>query len=77
MTPGQRFRFDAELTNMVSGTEIAPLAVVLPRTESAASSQIENITARAKAVALAELGVATYGSNAKLAAADARSRTSG
>jgi Fic family protein len=63
-------RFDAELMNMLPGTEIAPLAAVLLRTESASSSQIENITARAKALALAELGVANYGSNAKLVAAN-------
>jgi Fic family protein len=63
-------RFDAELTNMLPGTEIAPLAGVLLRTESASSSQIENITARAKALALAELGVAKYGSNATLVAAN-------
>jgi Fic family protein len=63
-------RFDAELTNMLPGTEIAPLAGVLLRTESVSSSQIENITARAKALALAELGVAKYGSNAKLVAAN-------
>lgn len=63
-------RFDAELTTMLPGTEIAPLAAVLLRTESASSSQIENITARAKALALAELGVAKYGSNAQLVAAN-------
>ena len=51
-------RFDAELTSMLPGTGIAPLAAVLLRTESASSSQIENITARAKALALAELGLA-------------------
>jgi len=69
-------RFDAELSTMLPGTEIAPLAAVLLRTESASSSQIENITARAKALALAELGVAKFGSNAKLVAAnvDAMSR---
>ncbi|MPZ96437.1 MAG: Fic family protein [Propionibacteriales bacterium] len=63
-------RFDAELSTLLPGTEIAPLAAVLLRTESASSSQIENITARAKALALAELGVAKYGSNAKLVAAN-------
>lgn len=36
--------------------EIAPLASVLLRSESAASSQIEHLTASAKAIALAELG---------------------
>jgi Fic family protein len=63
-------RFDAELSTMLPGTEVAPLASVLLRTESASSSQIENITARAKALALAELGVAKYGSNAQLVAAN-------
>lgn len=63
-------RFDAELSTMLPGTEIAPLAAVLLRTESASSSQIENITARAKALALAELGHAKFGSNAKLVAAN-------
>ena len=63
-------RFDAELSTMLPGTEIAPLAAVLLRTESASSSQIENITARAKALALAELGAAKFGSNAKLVAAN-------
>lgn len=63
-------RFDAELSSMLPGSEIAPLAAVLLRTESASSSQIENITAGAKALALAELGVTRYGSNAKLVAAN-------
>lgn len=63
-------RFDAELIHLLPGTEMAPLAAVLLRTESASSSQIENITARAKALALAELGVAKYGSNAKLVASN-------
>lgn len=63
-------RFDAELSHLLPGAEIAPLAAVLLRTESASSSQIENITARAKALALAELGVAKYGTNATLVAAN-------
>lgn len=63
-------RFDAELSTMLPGSEIAPLAAVLLRTESASSSQIENITAGARALALAELGVTRYGSNAKLVAAN-------
>ncbi|WP_319454540.1 MULTISPECIES: Fic family protein [unclassified Mycobacterium] len=42
-------RFDAEL-----GGEIAPFAAVLLRSESAASSQIENLTASARAIADAE-----------------------
>lgn len=44
-------RFDAEL-----GTEIAPFASVLLRSESASSSRIENLTASARAIAEAELG---------------------
>lgn len=63
-------RFDTELTTLLPGTEVAPLAAVLLRTESASSSKIENITVRAKALALAELGVAKYGINAKLVAAN-------
>ncbi|MGV0736922.1 Fic family protein [Mycobacterium syngnathidarum] len=43
-------RFDAEL-----GGEIAPFAAVLLRSESAASSQIENLTASARAIGEAEL----------------------
>lgn len=42
-------RFDTEL-----GDEIAPFASVLLRTESAASSKIENLTASARAIAEAE-----------------------
>ncbi|BBZ40625.1 Fic family protein [Mycobacterium conspicuum] len=42
-------RFDAEL-----GVEIAPFASVLLRSESAASSKIENLTASARAIAEAE-----------------------
>ena len=44
-------RFDAQL-----GGEIAPFATVLLRSESASSSQIEQLTAGAKAIAVAELG---------------------
>ncbi len=44
-------RFDAE-----SGEEIAPFAAILLRSESAASSKIENLTASARAIAEAELG---------------------
>jgi Fic family protein len=44
-------RFDADV-----GRDIAPFASVLLRSESAASSKIENLTASAKAIALAELG---------------------
>lgn len=44
-------RFDAEM-----GAEIAPFGAILLRSEAAASSRIENLTASAKAIALAELG---------------------
>ena len=44
-------RFDSEL-----GGEIAPFASILLRSEAAASSQIEHLTASARAIALAELG---------------------
>ncbi len=47
-------RFDAEM-----GSEIAPFETILLRSESAASSRIENLTASAKTIALAELGVTT------------------
>jgi len=44
-------RFDAEL-----GSEIAPFSAILLRSESTASSNIEQLTASARSVALAELG---------------------
>jgi Fic family protein len=44
-------RFDAEM-----GAEIVPFGSVLLRSESAASSQIENLTASARAIAEAEIG---------------------
>lgn len=44
-------RFDADL-----GSEVAPFAAVLLRSESASSSMIENLTSGAKSIALAELG---------------------
>ncbi len=44
-------RFDAEV-----GSELAPFSALLLRSESAASSRIEQLTASAKAIALAELG---------------------
>ena len=59
-------RFDAEL-----GYEIAPFAAVLLRSESAASSKIENLTASARAIAEAEL--ADHGTrNASLIVANER-----
>jgi Fic family protein len=59
-------RFDAEL-----GGELAPFGAVLLRSESAASSKIENLTASARAIAEAELhGYA--GRNASMIVANER-----
>ena len=58
-------RFDAEL-----GGEIAPFSAVLLRSESAASSQIENLTASARAVAEAELPGGTAKRNAEMIVAN-------
>jgi Fic family protein len=58
-------RFDAEL-----GGEIAPFSSVLLRTESAASSNIENLTASARAIAEAELPGAKTAANAKVIVAN-------
>lgn len=44
-------RFDADL-----GNEVAPFSSILLRSESASSSQIENLSSGAKQIALAELG---------------------
>jgi Fic family protein len=60
-------RFDTEL-----GGEIAPLASVLLRTESAASSKIENLTAGARAIAEAETLGSTKRRNASLIVANTR-----
>jgi len=62
-------RFDAEL-----GREIAPFAAVLLRSESAASSKIERLTASARAIAEAELHGHT-GRNASLIVANQRAMT--
>lgn len=62
-------RFDAQLAALFDG-EFAPLSAVLLRTESASSSQIENITVGAKALSLADVGLAKFGSNAKLVQAN-------
>lgn len=66
-------RFDAEISRSLPGAagDIAPLDAVLLRTESASSSQIEHITAGAKALALATLGEKTR-PNAALVAANVR-----
>jgi Fic family protein len=58
-------RFDAEV-----GAEIAPFAAMLLRSESAASSRIENLTASAKAIALAEAGAVGGQSNAAIIVAN-------
>lgn len=60
-------RFDAEV-----GHEIAPFASVLLRSESAASSKIENLTASARAIAEAELGPYGRSKNAKQIVANVR-----
>lgn len=62
-------RFDAEL-----GREIAPFAAVLLRSESAASSKIENLTASARAIAEAEVLPAGR-PNASLIVANERAMT--
>ncbi|CAN5794536.1 Fic family protein [soil metagenome] len=59
-------RFDTEV-----GHHIAPFTALLLRSESAASSKIENLTASARAIALAELGIAK-GTNAPLVVANTR-----
>src|SRR6478735_3121411 len=58
-------RFDAEL-----GGEIAPFASVLLRSESAASSQIENLTASARAIGEAELSGGKAKRNAEMIVAN-------
>ncbi len=58
-------RFDAEL-----GGEIAPFASVLLRSESAASSQIENLTASARAIGEAELPGGKAKRNAEMVVAN-------
>lgn len=62
-------RFDAEL-----GREIAPFAAVLLRSESAASSKIERLTASARSIAEAELH-SHAGRNASLIVANQRAMT--
>ncbi|WP_308193865.1 Fic family protein [Microbacterium sp. SS28] len=62
-------RLDAEL-----GERVASFAPILLRSEAASSSQIENITASARAIFSAELG-ATTSRNAELVAANTRAMT--
>ena len=59
-------RFDAEM-----GSELAPFSALFLRCESAASSRIEQLTASAKAIALAEMGDQTE-PNATLIVANTR-----
>jgi Fic family protein len=63
-------RFDAEL-----GGEIAPFAAVLLRSESAASSRIENLTASARSIAEAELPGGKGKANAELIVANTAAMT--
>jgi len=50
-------RFDEYASQRLgSSTELAPMSSILLRSESAASSQIENLTVGARSLALAELG---------------------
>ena len=72
-------RFDAEVGVLAArradsegedaATELAPLAAVLLRTESASSSEIEGVTAGARALALAAIDAKT-GRNAQLVTAN-------
>ena len=72
-------RFDAEITAIAerraarvgddAATELAPLAAVLLRTESASSSEIEGVTAGARALAMAVIE-AKAGPNAQLVTAN-------
>jgi len=61
-------RFDSQL-----GSEIAPFTAVLLRSESAASSRIENLTASARAIAEAQLGLGVR--NGALIVANERAMT--
>jgi len=60
-------RFDAEV-----GGDLAPFEPLLLRSEAAASSQIENLTASAKAIALAELDEGKRTRNASIIVANTR-----
>ncbi|NGN82894.1 Fic family protein [Arthrobacter silviterrae] len=62
-------RFDAE-----AGMIAAPFASILLRSESASSSEVENLTSSAKQVALAEIGESKSG-NARLVVANVRAMT--
>lgn len=58
-------RFDAHATAILGEGELAPMSAILLRTESISSSNIEQITAGARQLALAELGESRSG-NANL-----------
>jgi len=62
-------RFDSE-----NAAELAPFAALLLRSESAASSQIENLTASARSIATAELGDRSR-KNANMIVANAKAMT--
>lgn len=65
-------RFDQYASvRLGSSVELAPMSSILLRTESAASSRIENLTAGARALALAELGSPTT-CNASIVSANVR-----
>ncbi len=66
-------RFDARITSELrTSAELGPMSAILLRTESAASSQIENLTVGARQLALAELGEHTN-RNARIVTANVRS----
>lgn len=62
-------RFDAEM-----GSAVAPFAAILLRSESASSSQIENLSSGAKQIAVAELGLGSA-PNAAMIVANVRAMT--
>lgn len=66
-------RFDAHARVRLGTDSLAlgPMSAILLRTESASSSQIENLTAGARQLALAEIGQATSG-NAAIVSANVR-----
>jgi Fic family protein len=65
-------RFDHYASERLgSSVELAPMSSILLRTESSASSQIENLTVGARALALAELGSPTT-RNASIVSANVR-----
>ena len=63
-------RFD-EYVSTAFGGEFAPMSAILLRTESASSSQIENLTVGAREIAMAELGEHASG-NAKIVSGNVR-----